>query len=185
MAWFCFSNQDQTKNGIIDDINKIRIYPFTDDGFTVIGKNLPDATQFHQNEIDKTFLAHVSPGFAIIMVFVQHSISGKPDVFIVTLFHLISIHFFHFTVSNGELNQSYYTVIDNPPKFSSDIIADLLDFFFLKGSDAHGFYEDLVCYRYYSEAAPGSAIITGFFDEYVFTGAYCQIILCIRCSAHA
>ena len=65
-----FSNKDQTENGIIDDINEIRIDSFTDDGFTVIGKNLPNATEFHENEINKTFLAHVSPGFSIIMVFV-------------------------------------------------------------------------------------------------------------------
>ena len=185
MTRFGFSNQDQTKNGIIDDINKIGIDAFTDDGFTVIGKNLPDATQFHQNKIDKTFLAHVSPGFSIIMVFIQHGILGKFDVLIVQALNLIRIHFFDIAVANCQLYKTDHPIIDYSLEFSSDVIAYLLDFFFLKGSDTHGFYENLVCNGYDPETAPGSAIITGFFDEYVFTAAYCKIILCIGCNAHA
>ena len=43
MTWFGLSNKNQTENSVIDDINEIGIYPFTDNGFAVIGKNLPDA----------------------------------------------------------------------------------------------------------------------------------------------
>lgn len=185
MTWFFFSNEDQAENGIIDDINEIGIDTFTDDGFTIIGKNLSDAAQFHQNKIDKTFLAHVSPRFSIIMVFIQHGILGKFDVLIVQSLNLIRIHFFHIAVVYCQLNKTNYPIIDNSLEFSSNVIFYLLHLFFLKGSDTHGFYENLVCNGYDPETAPGSAIITGFFDEYVFTAVYCQIILCIGCDAHA
>ncbi len=144
MTWFGLSNKDQTENSVIDDINEIGINSFTDNGFAVIRKNLPDATKFHQNKIDKTFLAHVSPCLSIIMVFIQHGVSGKVDVVIVALFYFIRVHFFHFTVSNRQLYQPNNTIIDNPLEFSRDVIAYFLDFFFLKGSDAHCFDKELV-----------------------------------------
>ena len=35
MTWFGFSNENQSENGIIDDIYEIGIYALTDDGLSL------------------------------------------------------------------------------------------------------------------------------------------------------
>jgi phosphatidylglycerophosphatase A len=37
MTSFSFCYQDQTKQGIIDDVYKVGINTFTDDGFAIVG----------------------------------------------------------------------------------------------------------------------------------------------------
>jgi hypothetical protein len=69
-----FLDEYQRKQGIINDIDIVRVNSFTDQCLPLVGKNLFHAHQLHQDQVSKTFLAHIAPGLSIIMIFVFHDL---------------------------------------------------------------------------------------------------------------
>ena len=78
-----FSDQDQGKKRIIDDIDVIRINAFADQGSPVVRDDLPDPEDLHEYQVYKAFLAHFPPGLTIIMVLINHGGPCDRQLFIV------------------------------------------------------------------------------------------------------
>src|SRR5215218_9395507 len=78
-----FIDQYQRKCCIIDDIIKIGIYTFADEGLAFIKQDLFNAQDLRHDQVYKTFLAHFPPGFAVVMVLIFHQLLCNSSFFIV------------------------------------------------------------------------------------------------------
>src|SRR5580700_10583970 len=67
------TDADEGKDRIVDDIDVIGIDPFADQGGAVVGHDLADAQDLHEDQVDITLLAHLAPGFPVIVVLVLHN----------------------------------------------------------------------------------------------------------------